>query len=64
MKVFEVRLPDETAEQIEVAAQEKGVSVEELLRRSVEEKLARDAQFGKAMRHVLTKNAELYKRLS
>jgi len=64
MKVFEIRLPDETAEQIEMAAQEKGVSVEELLRRSVEEHLARDEQFAKATRHVLAKNAELYKRLS
>jgi len=64
MKVYEIRLPDETAEQIEVAVQEKGVSVEELVRRSVEEKLARDEQFAKATRHVLTKNVELYERLS
>jgi len=64
MKIIEVRLPDETAEQVEAAAREKGLSVEELLRKSVEEKLARDARFAKAARHVLTKNAELYKRLS
>ena len=64
MKVLEIRVPDETAQKIETAAQEKGLSVEELVRRSVEKKLARDAQFEKAARHVLTKNAELYKRLS
>ena len=64
MKVFEIQFPDDAAEQIEAAAQQKGVSVEELVRRSVEEKLARDARFDKAARQVLTKNHELYKRLS
>ena len=64
MKVLEVQVPDDTAEKIEAAAQEKGLSVEELVRQSVEEKLARDAAFENAARHVLSKNAELYKRLS
>jgi hypothetical protein len=64
MKILEIPVPDETAEKIEEAAQEKGVSVEELVRRSVEEKLARDAEFEKAARHVLTKNTDLYKRMS
>ena len=64
MKILEIPVPDETAARIENAAHEKGVSVEELVRRSVEEKLTRDAEFESAARHVLTKNAELYKRLS
>jgi hypothetical protein len=64
MKILEIPLPDETAAKIEDAAHEKGVSVAELVRESVEEKLARDAEFDKAARHVLTKNAELYQRLS
>ena len=64
MKILEVAVPDETAAKIEQAAQQRGVSVEELVRRSVEEKLTRDAQFEKASRHVLTKNTELYERLS
>jgi hypothetical protein len=64
MKILEIPVPDETASKIERAAQEKGLSVEELVRRSVEEKLTRDAQFANAARHVLAKNAELYKRLS
>ena len=64
MKTLEIQLPDDTAEKIEAAAHEKGLSVEELVRRSLEEKLARDAQFEKASSHVLGKNAELYKRLA
>ena len=62
MTILEIQVPDETAEKIEEAAQEKGVSVEELVRRSVEEKRARDAEFEKASRHVLIKNSDLYKR--
>ena len=64
MKTLEVRLPDDVASKIERAADERGVSVEELLRSSVEEKLARDAEFESAASRVLSKNAELYKRLS
>jgi hypothetical protein len=64
MRTLEVRIPDDLASKIEQAANERGVSVEELVRSSVEEKLARDAEFGKAASHVLSRNAELYKRLS
>ena len=64
MKTLEIHIPDEVAAKIEEAAQEKGVSIDDLVRVSVEEKLARDAQFDKAARAVLTKNAELYERLS
>lgn len=64
MKTFEIHLPDEVAAKIERAAGEKGVSVEELVRSGVEEKLERDEQFEAAARHVLDKNAELYERLS
>ena len=64
MKILEIPVPDETAEQIEEAVQEKAVSVEKLVRRSVEEKLARDAEFEKATRHVLAKEIHLYRRLA
>jgi len=40
------------------------VSVEELLQSTIEEKLARDAEFEDAATRVLAKNAELYERLS
>jgi hypothetical protein len=64
MKTFEIHVPDETASKIEQAALQRGISVEQLLQASVEEKIQRDAQFERAVGRVLEKNAELYRRLS
>ena len=64
MKTLEIHVPDETASKIEQAAQQRGISVEQLLQTSVEEKIQRDAQFERAVGRVLEKNAELYRRLS
>ena len=65
MKTMKFELPDETVTRLEDAAQKIGVSADDLLRMSVEEKLARlDESFQKAAEHVLSKNAELYKRLA
>lgn len=64
MKTLEIHMPDDVASKIERAAEKKGLSLEELVRVSVEEKLARDEQFEAAARHVLGKNIELYERLS
>lgn len=64
MTTLEVQLPDDLASRIERAAETRGVSVDELVRLSVQEKLARDDQFAEAARLVLSKNAELYERLS
>ena len=64
MKTLENHVPDEVAARIEEAAREKGVTVDELIQASLEEKLSRDEQFEMAAGYVLAKNAELYKRLS
>ena len=64
MKTLEIQVSDDVASKIERAAAEKGVSPDELVRLSVEEKLARDEEFETAAQHVLAKNAELYERLS
>jgi predicted HicB family RNase H-like nuclease len=64
MKTLEMHVPDEVASRIEEAAQQRGVSVEQLLQASVEEKIQRDAQFEQAVGRVLEKNKELYRRLS
>ena len=65
MRTIEFSLPETTADRLEDAAQRLGVSPEDLLRVSVEEKLARlDEEFQDAVEQVLSKNAELYKRLS
>lgn len=61
---LEVQIPDDVASKIKQAAEERGVSVDELVRTSLEEKLARDSEFESATDHVLSKNRELYKRLS
>lgn len=64
MKVLELEVTDDTAAKLEQVATRQGVSVRELLRFSVEEKLARDAEFERAAATVLEKNAELYRRLA
>jgi hypothetical protein len=64
MKTLEIHVADEVASRIEQAAQAKGVTLDELVRISLEEKLTRDEQFDTAATYVLAKNAELYKRLS
>mgnify|MGYP006431109281 CR=1 FL=1 len=65
MKTFTINLPDETAERLEALAQRLGVSAEDLVRSSVKEQMERlDDDFEQAAEHVLTKNAELYRRLA
>jgi hypothetical protein len=60
----EVELPDDLPSRAEQAAMEQGVSVEQLVRLSIEEKIQRDAEFEAAVAKVLEKNSELYRRLS
>jgi ribosome-binding protein aMBF1 (putative translation factor) len=64
MKVLELQIPDDVASRVEQAASDRGLSVEELVRLSLEEKLTRDAEFENASRAVLAKNSELYERLA
>jgi hypothetical protein len=64
MKTLEIHIPDEIASKIEQAADHLGISIDQLLQESVEEKIERDAQFERAAGRVLEKNAELYRRLS
>lgn len=64
MATIEVHLPDEVATEALRAAEKKGLSLDELMLRSLQEKLARDDQFEESARYVLAKNADLYDRLS
>jgi predicted transcriptional regulator len=64
VKTLEIQVPDDVATAVEEAAEAQKVSVERFVRNSIQEKLARDAQFDEAARYVLNKNAELYERLS
>ena len=64
MKKFEITLQDEVAARVEAAANQRGVSVTELLESTVAENLQREVEFESATEYVLEKNAELYERLS
>lgn len=65
MTTLRFDISDDKAEALEQAAERLGISMEELLRASVDETLQKlDADFEKAAHHVLEKNAELYRRLA
>jgi hypothetical protein len=64
MKTLELQLPDHVAVKAEAMASKRGISVEQLVRQSLDEKLVRDADLEEAVREVLAENAELYRRLA
>ena len=65
MATITVALPEEHLIRLSEMAERLGVVPEELVRVSIEELLARpQADFEQAVTHVLTKNAELYRRLA
>jgi antitoxin component of RelBE/YafQ-DinJ toxin-antitoxin module len=64
VKTLEIHVPDEVATKVEAVASKHGVTIEQLLRLSLDEKLARDAELEEAVRDVLAENAELYRRLA
>lgn len=65
MSAITINLSEERMRQLREVAARLGVSPEELARVSVEELLAKpDEKFEEAARHVLEKNAELYRRLA
>jgi hypothetical protein len=65
MKTLELHLDEPVAQRLEELATKLGVTTEELVRLSLEEKLERlDDEFQSAADYVLDKNRELYRRLS
>lgn len=65
MNTITITLPDERLQQLTEMAHRFKIAPEELVRASVEELLNRSEEdFRKAMRYVLRKNAELYRRLA
>ena len=64
MYKLELTLPDDLAQKLEKLASELNISPEELAAEGLKEKLERHEAFQNAARHVLNKNAELYKRLA
>ncbi len=65
MTTITIELPSERLQKLQEMAQKFGISMEELVRVSVEDMLTQpEDQFRKAAQYVLKKNAELYKRLA
>jgi len=65
MSAITINLSEERMRQLREVAARLGVSPEDLARVSIEELLAKpDEKFEEAARHVLEKNAELYRRLA
>ena len=65
MTTFTITLPDERVKELKKIAERFRVAPEELVRASLEELLTRPmADFQKALERVLSKNADLYKRLA
>ena len=65
MTTLRFDISDEKAEALKEAAERMGLSVEELLRATVDDALQRlEADFEEAAEIVLQKNAELYRRLA
>lgn len=65
MTTLRITLSEKQMAQLQEKAKRYQIAPEELLRMSLEELLTRpDEDFQQAMEHVLTKNAELYRRLA
>jgi hypothetical protein len=65
MTTITIELPTERLQKLQEMSQKLGVSMEELVRVSVEDMLTSpEEQFRNAAQYVLKKNAELYKRLA
>ena len=65
MTTITIELPSERLQKLQEMALKFGVTMEELIRVSVEDMLTQpEEQFRKAAQYVLKKNTELYKRLA
>ncbi len=65
MTTLTVRINDRKAAELKVKAEQYGVLLEDLLIASMENLLFQpEEDFGRAVGHVLSKNRELYRRLS
>ena len=65
MKTLEINIPDQMHERFELAAQKLGLTLEQFLQLTVEEKLDRlESNLLDATSYVLHKNEELYRRLA
>jgi antitoxin FitA len=65
MTIITIELPNERVQKLQQLAFKLGVTMEDLVRASVEDMLVQpEEQFRNAAQYVLNKNKELYKRLA
>lgn len=64
MVTLTIPINDESLQELEQAATAQGLSVEALVRRSIEEYVNRRRDFRASAGQVLAKNQELYRRLA
>jgi hypothetical protein len=64
MNSITLHLPANQLDRLRELAQQNGQTPEEFLRAHLEQWLERQSDFQQAARHVLAKNAELYRRLA
>jgi predicted transcriptional regulator len=65
MTTLTISLPEDRLQQLKERAARFRIAPEELVRASIEELLSRpDEEFQRALTYVLTKNADLYRRLA
>ena len=65
MASITINIPDDQLQKLQQLAQESGISLEDLLRASIDEWLSYPkSEFVKASSYVLKKNAQLYRRLA
>lgn len=65
MKTLKIHISDETAKRLELLAERIGLSPEEIAQAGIADQLAGfDEEYEEAATQVLSKNAELYRRLS
>ncbi len=65
MAFITVEIPDAQLQKLQQLAQENGISLEDLLRASIEDWLGYPkSEFVQASSYVLKKNAQLYRRLA
>ena len=64
MLQLNIELPEQTALRAKELSKKLNISLNDFVVKSIEEKLANQKQFEKAVDYVMTKNSELYRRLA
>jgi antitoxin FitA len=64
MTMVTIEFDDNLLQRLQVSAEKQGISLEDIVRLSIDEYLARRQDFERAAGYVIKKNSELYERLA